>query len=572
MSESYETDAQLRALDTAILLDRLQFMRMAGITFNGARDTYELFGYDRIITAKQYRDTYARGGIAKRIVEAFPKATWRGGAEIFEDEDPEHITPFEQAWKDLEAKVHIWQRFQQVDILAGLSTYSVLLIGAPGSDLSAELPHGKPGQLLYVQPYSGGGGPGPNRQVQGDVNYVDATIWTFDTDVQSPRFGLPLLYQLRRTDITAPQLQVPVHWSRIIHVAEGTLDNDVYGQPTLENVWNLLSDLEKVTGGGAEAFFMRANAGMQVDVDKDMALPPTPDELSKLSSDVEAYKHNITRILRTRGININQLGSDVANFAAPADAIIKQIAGSKGIPMRILTGSEMGQLASGQDADNWITAVMDRRTGYAGPSIVRRFVDRLIEYGYLPTPRQYEVGWPVEGDLTEMERAQGAAQMAQVNATFGAIVFTGDEIRDKWYDFPPLEDIDTEPWRAELGAKMALTNKNEGAVIYTNDEIRKVTYGWAPLKPEDKVPLTAPERVTSTAPTPSVDAEGQPMPAKQTDLYTGLPRTPAPAPVINVPKPPVAKAAEDAELLAVLQAAIEANNVEVVDKVLGLTR
>jgi hypothetical protein len=165
--------------------------------------------------------------------------------------------------------------------------------------------------------------------------------------------------------------------------------------------------------------------------------------------------------------------------------------------------------------------------------------------------------------------------MAQVNQTAGYIIFTGDEIRDKWYDMPPLEPIENEQWRADLAAKMALTNKNEGAVIFTNDEIRKLAYGWAPLTPEQKVPLTAPERVTATAPTPSVDAEGNPQPPKpQVDLYTGLPKAPAPVPVINAPPKPAAvpKAAEDHdEMLAVLAEAIAAKNIEVIDRILGIT-
>ena len=87
--------AELRSLADSVLLERIQWMRQAGITFGGARDEYEILGYDRIITNKQYRDEYARGGIAGRLVDVFPNATWRGQVELIEDEDPEKITPFE---------------------------------------------------------------------------------------------------------------------------------------------------------------------------------------------------------------------------------------------------------------------------------------------------------------------------------------------------------------------------------------------------------------------------------------------------------------------------------------------
>jgi hypothetical protein len=558
VQERFSPLARLRAL-TSILLDRFQFMRQAGLTFGGARDMYDILGYDRIVTAKQYRDEYARGGIAKRIVECYPKATWRGGVEIYEDEENETDTGFEKAWKDLETRLSIWSVLQRADILAGLSTYSVILLGAPGN-LDEEMPKGSPDQMAFVTPFAGGGGPGPNQGTQAQAsNYVDATIRDFDTDPTSRRFGLPLFYQLRRLDVTSPALQRPVHWSRIIHVAEGVLDNEVYGQPTLENVWNLLADLEKVTGGGAEAFWLRANQGMNLNLDKDVAMDP--DDQAKLKDEVGEYQHNISRVLKTRGMEVKMLGSDTANFVGPVDAILKQIAGSKGIPMRILTGSEMGQLASGQDADNWNTAVMDRRTSYAGPCIVRRLVDRLVEYAYLPTPAQYEVNWPVEENLTETEKAALALSLANVNKVYGATVFDDDFIRDKCYKLEPLPEAApyenlSEIDKATLAKDMALVNKEQGLTVFTPAEIREHCFGFDPLPPDEEVPIGAPERISV----------GQPPPEPGTPGAEGIavhPASKGAAPNLNTPQ---MKAA-----LAALEAAIEDDDADAVARIVGLT-
>lgn len=523
-------DRKLRAA-ASVLIERLQFARQAGVTFNGMRDLYEILGYERAISTAQYRERYARGGIAGRIVDVFPKATWRGEMELVEDQDPENDTEFEKAWNALNTRLKITSVLQRGDVLSQLGYYSVLLIGAPGK-FSDELPKGKPEDLLYLTPFSGGGGPGIQTRFTGsrgdgnlNVAFGDATIQSFDINVESPRFGLPETYQLRRTDVSSPELQVPVHWSRIIHIAEGCLDNEVYGSPRLERVYNLLDDLDKVTGGGAEAFWLRANQGLQLDVDKDMTL--SADEKTALQTQADEYQHQIRRMLRTRGVTVNPLGSDVANFSNPADAILTQIAGSLAIPKRILTGSEMGELASSQDRDNWKDQVNGRQTGYAGPYIVRPLVDRLIKYNYLPTPvkgvESYEVRWPHIQTLTEQEKADGAAKWASINSSSNAIVFTEDEIRDKWYQLGPVEgQEDIQPWRAVLAEKMATTNKTQGAVIFTDDEIRKTCYDWAPLTPEQKVPITAPERVSATAPTPAVDAQGKPTPAKPTPAPIAL--------------------------------------------------
>jgi len=420
--------AEFRAA-ASVLIERIQWMRQHGITFKGERDLYEVLGYERVLTAKDYRDAYARGGIAGRVVDALPAATWRGTLELIEDEDPDASTAFEKAWVELDKRLQVAARLRRVDILAGQGRFAVLLIGAPG-ELNTELPRGRPEKLLYLTPFA----------------EDDATITTWDTDPASKRFGLPLEYQLRRTDFSALNFTQPAHWTRCIHVAEGCLDNDVYGMPTLERIWNLLHDLEKVTGGGAEAFWLRANQGLQLDIDKDMNL--SDPAKAALNDEVEQYKHGISRIMKTKGVTPNVLGSDVANFSNPADAILTQIAGSKAIPKRILTGSEMGELASSQDRDNWKDQIGGRQTGYAGPFIVRPLVDRLIDYGYLPTPKQYEVRWEGVQTLTEAEKSTGAKDWAAAKTDEGQ-VFTRSEIRDKWYGMEPLTDEQLEEMKPE---------------------------------------------------------------------------------------------------------------------------
>jgi len=441
-------EAELRALESSVLLARSIFAREHGLTFDGDRDEYAVFGYDRIVSDRQYRSEYLRGGIAGRIVDALPNATWRGTVEIVEDEDPDKHTPLEQSWANLDKRLQVQAKLARADKLTGLSTFAVVLIGsAIDGNLETELPRGKDeSQIIYLTPFAGGGGPGGDRTSRMAATNADAMIHEFDTDAASPRFGLPKTYQLRRLDVNAPAMQRPVHWSRILHIAEGLLDNDVYGLPRLERVWNLLCDLRKVTGGGAEAFWLRANQGLHVNVDKDMQLNKDEyaDVLTKLKEQSELYKHGLTRWLKTRGVDVNTLGSDVANFSSPADAILTQIAGALSIPKRILTGSEMGELASSQDRDNWKDQVNGRQTGYAGPYILRPLVDRLVQYGYLPTPAKgpdaYEVRWPHIQTMTEQEKLAGATAWAQLNGQMGEPLVTEAEIREKWMDKAPLTD------------------------------------------------------------------------------------------------------------------------------------
>jgi len=516
--DSPDEQQYLRALsDAAVIMARVQFARQAGITFGGARDFYEIFGYDRIITDRQYRDTYARGGIAGRIVDALPNATWRGTVEVIEDEDPDKETAFEKAWVDLDQRLQIQAKLRRVDVLSGLSTYAVLLLGVPG-DLDTPMPKGNPGQLIYLTPFAGGGGPGGDQRNRAIAADADATIEEFELDTTSPRFGLPKTYRLRRVDVASAQLQKAVHWTRVLHVAEGCLDNDVYGAPALERVWNLLADLDKVTGGGAEAFWLRANQGLHIDVDKDMQAPDAKFAIEALKEQSEAYKHQLDRWLRTKGTDVKVLGSDVANFANPADAILTQIAGAKAIPKRILTGSEMGELASSQDRDNWRDQINGRQTSYAAPYIMRPLVDRLIEHGYLPTPAKgkdaYDIRWPHIQTLTEQERTQGAQAWAQTNATMGEPVFTEAEIREKWADKAPL----TDEQREEI-----LERKQENIKLQQ-------------------------EAMQAAQPLAADDDEDEDVP----------------------PQFKAAQATEDRELLRILEEALRVGNAEVVHRIVGL--
>ena len=82
------------------------------------------------------------------------------------------------------------------------------------------------------------------------------------------------------------------------------------------------------------------------------------------------------------------------------------ISAATGIPKRILTGSERGELSSSQDKDEWMAYVQSRREEYAEPLILRPFIDRCIEYGILPkaTTEGYTIKWEDLFAISESER------------------------------------------------------------------------------------------------------------------------------------------------------------------------
>lgn len=419
------------------LVARNRLGGMAGITYGGRRDLYTALGYKRVLFADDYRQRFNRHAVAARIIEAKPQATWRGGGVIIEDETPDVETDFEKAFIELDRRLKIWQVFQQADTLAGLGYYSVILIGAPG-EMSKPLTRvSGPDDILYLQPYS----------------QANAPISTWDNDPRSPRFGQGVTYVLSRNAptlyspiLTNAQMSnnrtsgQPVHYSRIIHIADGLLDDRINGIPRLERCWNNLDDLDKVTGGGAEAFWRRADAGMQVDVDPELELEPAEEE--GLDQEIDEYIHDIRRVVRTRGVKMTPLTSAVAGLKDPVEAIMSQLSAGTGIPQRILMGSERGQLASTQDDDNWTARISDRRRDFAGPTVTNPTIDRFIQIGALPKPKKdYAPRWPEIDNLDDVQKATVAGMWAEINKNMGAVVVLPNEIRDRLLGLPPLEDI-----------------------------------------------------------------------------------------------------------------------------------
>jgi hypothetical protein len=83
------------------------------------------------------------------------------------------------------------------------------------------------------------------------------------------------------------------------------------------------------------------------------------------------------------------------------------ISSETGIPLRVLTGSERGELASTQDTTEWLTFVQARREDHAESRIVRPSIDRLIELGLLPAPSEdYTVAWKDLFSISEKSRVE----------------------------------------------------------------------------------------------------------------------------------------------------------------------
>lgn len=382
-----------------------QVISREGYQYGTDRNLYKVLGYKRTLDYKDFWEHYQRFGIARRIVAAMPKATWGDGFTITEDEDPESTTAFEEAWSKVAKSTNVVHYFERADRVAGIGKYGLLLIGVnDGQDLSkpvnpVSIKENENGdKIIYLRP----------------ISEENAEIKSYDQDRRSPRFGLPESYTVT-VDAGTLNLQVgsvEVHHSRVIHIAEDKDEDEVFGTPRLQPVFNLLYDLAKITGATAEVYWKGAYRGMHINVDPEWALgtldTTRTEVLNELKANLEEYDHGQTRWIRTQGVEVTPLTGEIPNPKHASDVIVQMISGTTTIPARILTGSERGELASTQDETNWNSRITERRIQFAEPEIVREFVDRLIRWEVIPDTIEgdYTVSWPSLFKLDDKEQAQ----------------------------------------------------------------------------------------------------------------------------------------------------------------------
>lgn len=454
-------------------------------TFNGKRDLAAALGYRQVLDYDGYLGRYARGGIAGRIVEIPPEATWDTLPRLTDDEQLESETALSRKFRRLSERVQLRRMLEKADVLAGIGRYSVLLIGFDDKRaLDQPVEAGSVGAdgVLYVQPFS-------------EMNALPIEL---DLDPTSPNYGRPSIYQvdlshglLNDTGLTEALLRQRVrksfngpttrrvHASRLVHIAEGTLEDDLYGRPRLRRVWDLLDDLAKTVGGSAEVFWLVANRGMQIDVDKELSL--NDEDKADLEEQIEEYEHGQRRFFRTRGVRVlglNELGSGNVNPRQVFSVIAALIVGATGIPYRMLFGTERGQNINVQDRKAWLEQVAGRREAFANEVVLRPLIEKIAYAGALPNAAtDAKLIWPMIHD--DMHRAEVADVIA----------------------------------RGEANHAKA---RNLGGAVLSTSEYRSLYLGLSPEKPDDpqdeEKPKPAPEK-PAVVPPPSEDTP----PADQPD-------------------------------------------------------
>ena len=402
---------QLHALSN--VMSRIALSNQLGVGYDGSRDLFKTLGYKETLDYDDYHDMWKRGDVAKVVIEKVPKKCWSNLPIITDTE--EGNSTFSEAVQQLFKDFNIIQIMSRADKLMRMGRYSVLFLGFNGTTmkgLSSEVVVSKGLELLYTTPFS--------EKV--------AKVHSLVTDPNNPRYGKPLLYQIDFNStyqpdaieghttgaiVTEVENKVLVHYSRIIHLTENILENEIEGTPVLEAIYNRLQDIQKILGGSGEMFWRNAAPGKVASTKENATLSKTTaDDLRK---QFDEYEHNLRRWLTVEGIDVKSLETYMTSPRDFMEVQLNIIAIVTNIPKRILMGSERGELASSQDQDSFNALIHERCNEECTPVFIKQFVDRMIQFGLLPAPKneEYMTIWPKQTALGAKDKSEIALNRAK---------------------------------------------------------------------------------------------------------------------------------------------------------------
>lgn len=425
---------------------REMFAKLFGI----CRDVDSECGHPLAIQQQDYDLLWARGDMANRVVCLYPEESWSEPPEVYETEDEEK-TAFEMALDEMLKEIPLWTYLQRADILSGVGRYGILLLGFDdGLELSQPVagvdekdsplppPAKRPVKNALSNEEEETEPPVPTTELEKPKRkllYVRpleeriVKITALEADVRNPRFGLPKTYQLTfmDTDENAPigsDGKIPngtltVHWSRVIHLADNRTNNEVYGTPRMKKVFNRLLDLKKIVGGSGEMFWkggfpgisLESNVGAEEDIEFDA---------EGAKKQLRDYMEGLQRYIATVGMQAKSLTVQVADPLPHLNAQIQLIAAAMAVPVRVLMGSERGELASSQDMVTWNKRLNKRRVDYINPFMLKPLLDRLIKVGVLPQPgaEGYIIDWVDLNTPSPTDKANTAQKISDAMAKY----------------------------------------------------------------------------------------------------------------------------------------------------------
>lgn len=432
--------------EVAMLNQRVSSLRfgvqqLSGISHGGKRNLYDVYGYPvELDGVDGYRLMYnltRRMGFANRLTAGMAKSCWREGFKLKADGEGDAEKIEEDFIKALN-KRGMNAALERADILNRIGRFSVLFVGIPDGN----------------QPDQAVGRVSPDKVDQVYFRmfaYDGITITQYDKDPKSPRYGLPVMYQVENISSSTDRekdnqvISMPVHWTRIVHLNENGLVSDIEGMGYLEPIFNRLLDFQKTVGGSSEAYFRNARRIITAEIDPQYASGMTPEAKQAYNDASEKFVNGWQDNITVSGAKVNQLQATHSSPLDTAKSILWEVAGYTGWPLRVLTGEGAGQLAGSEDQLAYNALVSDRQTLFCAGT-VNKLMDIFAMAGMITLPDNYIIDFPLQAAVSEKQEAENNNTRANtLKTTEEAVGAAGGSIdRKSAFAAVGLHDVDVD--------------------------------------------------------------------------------------------------------------------------------
>lgn len=358
---------------------------------------------------------YERQALARAIIDKPVNDTWQEPPTVRDeasDQTESETTQFDDRLEQFFAGEHTRRkpthRLNVADKLGRLGEFSLIVLGfGDGRDLASPVKgvedeesgeFGSLDDLHYIATF------GQDRVIDFELN----------TDMTSPRFRLPKSFEVITQEVeeddTSPEQETQtIHWSRCIHVPEGTLEDDLRGTPALKPVFHELLNVDKIKAASGEGYWRAGYQGMIISPPKDDRgrLMEFEDDGEGVQEEISKFLNNFERTIASQA-DVQTLESSVGDPRPHLEANYESISAAVDIPKSILTGEDRADTAASEDVRQWHQKIGQRRNDHAGPVILEPLIHRLIDVGILPEPSGdgFTVDWPPLDELSELQESE----------------------------------------------------------------------------------------------------------------------------------------------------------------------
>lgn len=432
---------QQRASNASVEKDRT--LALASL-FNGTSNTkrqrlYQEFGYPVELCFDDYYRAYKRNAVAGAAIRRMVDGCWEDFPEIYEGDKTKDATKLTDWDKQVNKLMkRCWKQIKGADRRNLVGRYSAVLLqlkdGKRWDEPVDRVVIGRladRGLVKLIPVWEAQLEPTNWDQVETSENFGSVTMYTF---TELPVDGL---------QDARPGRIINVHPERVIILAEGSDDGVLSsGKSMLEEGFNKLMDIEKVSGGASEGFLKNASRQLNYSFSEKTNFSALAKALGVAEGQLaEALDMQVRRLNdSTDSASFMQAGTAEVLSVTASDpeptwrTAISEFCATIPMPVKVLIGMQTGERASTEDGKDWARTRMSRRNGFL-TDVINETVTRFWTLGIImaPTGGEITVGW---SDLMAPSRSEKIANMSamadvavKTTDAFGRSAVVENEVR-----------------------------------------------------------------------------------------------------------------------------------------------